>query len=863
MAPSPPTLAFLVDNLFDAFEEALWTSMVTAARDEGASLLCFLGGSLTPPGSRPRPGWGRNAVYDLVHPENVDGVIGLSNSVGCFLDDAELVRFYGRYAPLPILSLCRELAGMPSIVVDNQAGTRELLDHLIVHHGRRRIAFVRGPLTNTDAELRFQAYRESLDRHGIPFDPDLVCLGDFDRTSGIDAVGTLLDGRRARPDAVVAANDYMALYAMAELIRRGIDVPGEMVVAGFDDIVDAGNAVPSLTTVRQPLAEMGRAAVRRMLAMLRGDPAPPLEILPSRPVIRRSCGCHPALAGRRAPNIRLRRRGPETRLELAGILEQSAPELAGRLGVGGWAVELAGAFLRALDGPPDAFLEALERLVVRGLAHGVDPVRFHDVVHAALCAAGERTGADAKLLLVAESSARLVGDMAAHAQASVRIQAEEEARILRRMFLPVHLTEEGFRDVLLRELPTLGIRSFFLARFLDAEGRQAELRTSYDLEGRIQPPAKPAPFPSRRLLDGGFRLPGRHAHAVIPLHYIDERIGYALCEIGPMSPGVLEPLSTHTSTVLKVASLLQEVRCQASQLEAKVAERTRELREAQQQLLDTARQAGMAEMAVGVMHNVGNLLNSVSVCAEQIARRETSPHADGLRRAVELIASHRTDLADFFRLDARAALLPEYLGKVAQGVAQDCSLAREEAQQLLEKVGVVRDTIRGLQDLARDGRDRFLREDVDLRDLVDSVLETQAPLLIRHAVVLRKELGDPGPTLITDRPKLIHMLVNLVKNAVEAMRDTPGPRTLAVAAGLNGDRVRITVSDTGEGIPPENLDRVFSYGFTTKPDGHGFGLHTCALYAGHLGGSLAASSQGPGRGAVFTLELPREQDRGR
>ena len=344
---------------------------------------------------------------------------------------------------------------------------------------------------------------------------------------------------------------------------------------------------------------------------------------------------------------------------------------------------------------------------------------------------------------------------------------------------------------------------------------------------------------------------------MLPLHYRYEPIGFALCEIGAMTTSGYETLSTEISTVFEVSALLQEVRRHASELEAKVAERTRQLRDAQRQLLETAHQAGMAEVAVGVLHNVGNLLNSVSVCAEQIAGHGASAHAEGLRKAAALVADHRPDLAGFFSSDPRAGLLPDYLDRIAQALVRDDALARDEARQLLEKVEVIRDTIGALQSLAREGRAAVLREDIDLRTVVEAVLEIQAPLLARHGVTLRRQLGDHPLTLATDRAKLIHILVNVVKNAVEAMRSASGERTLTVAAALDGPgRLRAVVSDTGEGIPHHNLDRIFSYGFTTKPDGHGFGLHTCALYASQLGGSLSASSRGPDRGATFTLSLP-------
>jgi DNA-binding LacI/PurR family transcriptional regulator/signal transduction histidine kinase len=853
-----PTLAFLLDNLFDGFEESLFTAISSTARDHDASLVCYLGGSLTPARVTDREPWARNALFDLVTPESFDGVILLTGSVCIFLEDEELEQFLSRFAPMPVLSLCKVTANAPSVIVDNGAGIREVMDHLVGHHGRQRVAFIRGPATSADAEERYEAYRSSLARHGLPFDPAYVYDGDFQRASGIRAVQAFWDERGLRPDAIVAANDLMALFAMTELGRRGIDVPIEVAVTGFDDVAAATSSLPSLTTVRQPLEELGRLAVIRMLAMLRGEPVPKEDTLPSRMVVRRSCGCLPVLGRWRAQEVQVT--PAPTEIGLAAVLELAAPELSHRLGRGAWAQELARAFTESAEGAPDVLLEALEDVVIRGMDAGIDPMRFYDVVHAMLRhPRAQRAGAQ-QLAILAESTAQLVGTMAAQARTGERIQSAEETKILQHIFMPVYLTAEPFVKCLQDELPTLGLRRFFLCLFSDSTAREAELRMHYDLEGHLPLSRSADPFPATQLLPGGLRTAVRLSHVILPLHHLREKIGFAVCDVGPNSPGVYESLSTQVSSVLKFTSLVAEVRQQATVLEEKVEERTRELREAQRQLLETAHQAGMAEVAVGVLHNVGNLLNSVSVCAEEIAARADSSHAEGLKKALELLIEHRGDLVGFFSADPRAMLIPEYLEKVTTGVAEDRLRSREEAKQLLEKIAVIRDTIRALQDLARHGRQAVLREEVQVSGLVDAVIEIQQPLLLRHGVRLRREFERPLPGVVTERAKLIHVLVNLVKNAVEAMRSKPeGERVLTVGARIDhAGWVRITVADSGEGIAPENLSRIFSFGFTTKSDGHGFGLHSCALHARQLGGALHAASEGIGRGATFALVLPQE-----
>lgn len=318
-----------------------------------------------------------------------------------------------------------------------------------------------------------------------------------------------------------------------------------------------------------------------------------------------------------------------------------------------------------------------------------------------------------------------------------------------------------------------------------------------------------------------------------------------------------ESLTSQLSTVLKVTALVEEVRRHAEALEAKVEERTRQLREAQQHLVETAHKAGMAEVAVGVLHNVGNLLTSVHVCAEEISAAAAAAPVAGLLRANGLLAEHRTDLPGFFARDPRAALLPDYYDRVAAGLSADLDRIRGEAGELGDKTSLVRDSIKTLQEFARAGMDTLLWEEVDIPSLLDAALAIQATELLRHGVRTVREV-PALPPVVTHRARVVHVVVNLLKNAVEAMREVPeAARLLTVRAGAErGERVVISVSDTGAGIAPENLDRIFAYGFTTKVDGHGFGLHTAANTMTQLGGAIRAQSEGPGRGATFTVTLP-------
>ena len=522
----------------------------------------------------------------------------------------------------------------------------------------------------------------------------------------------------------------------------------------------------------------------------------------------------------------------------------------------GWADALAGALLADLDGGDAApFLDLVEQLVAKSLARGGEADRWHEALHdlVAELDPARRTAALSRRL---EGALTVVGGLATHAETARRLQADAEANILRRLFLPAHVQLDDTVRALRAELPSLGVGSHFLCR-LDAATRAASLVSHHDADGLVtlDDPC-PASFPAVQLVPG--RLSGRrHALAVLPLHYLDERFGYLLCAVGPMGCTAYESLTSQLSTVLKVTALVEEVRRHAEALEAKVEERTRQLREAQQHLVETAHKAGMAEVAVGVLHNVGNLLTSVHVCAEEISAAAAAAPVAGLLRANGLLAEHRADLPGFFARDPRAALLPDYYDRVAAGLSADLDRIRGEAGELGDKTSLVRDSIKTLQEFARAGMDTLLWEEVDIPSLLDAALAIQATDLLRHGVRTVREV-PALPPVVTHRARVVHVVVNLLKNAVEAMREVPeAARLLTVRAGAErGERVVISVSDTGAGIAPENLDRIFAYGFTTKVDGHGFGLHTAANTMTQLGGAIRAQSEGPGRGATFTVTLP-------
>jgi sigma-B regulation protein RsbU (phosphoserine phosphatase) len=220
------SIGVLVDFLEDSsYHWTLLRAATDAARDRGAHLVCFVGGVLGAPHGESGE---RNNVFELAHPKNIDALLLLSGPIGYRIGSDGLTRYCERFAPLPTCSIGIELDGISSVCIDNHSGMRAEMEHLITAHGIKRIAFIRGPELNAEADARYRTYLEVLQTSGIPFAPELVLAGDFIRGSGREAVCTLLDARKLPVHtigAIVGANDVMALDAIEELAKRGIRVP--------------------------------------------------------------------------------------------------------------------------------------------------------------------------------------------------------------------------------------------------------------------------------------------------------------------------------------------------------------------------------------------------------------------------------------------------------------------------------------------------------------------------------------------------------------------------------------------------------------------------------------------------------------
>ncbi len=274
----------------------------------------------------------------------------------------------------------------------------------------------------------------------------------------------------------------------------------------------------------------------------------------------------------------------------------------------------------------------------------------------------------------------------------------------------------------------------------------------------------------------------------------------------------------------------------------------------QTKLVKTSRIAGMAEVATGVLHNIGNVLNSVNVAVHMASDRVRKSSVSRLYKALGLIDKHKDDIARFMSEHPKGRRVPELLHKIADQLSAEKELVLDELESLQHNIDHIKKIVAAQQSLAKPVG---VYEPIQIDELLEEAIRINSVALSRHNVRVERQFFARD-TIVTDRHKAAQILINLIANAKDAVRgrDDEDRQVTIRCEHDEDDMVCIDIVDNGSGIEPQHIDKIFRYGFTTKEHGHGFGLHSAALAATELQGALTAQSQGPGHGATFSLRLP-------
>lgn len=295
-------------------------------------------------------------------------------------------------------------------------------------------------------------------------------------------------------------------------------------------------------------------------------------------------------------------------------------------------------------------------------------------------------------------------------------------------------------------------------------------------------------------------------------------------------------------------SLIVIVRDETARLDA-----AKQLAETNRRLIAASHSAGKAEVATGVLHNVGNVLNSVNVSAELLRSRMIKSPVAHLSKVSDVICQHEANLGEFFTNDRRGQHLPKFLKELTKSFEADRDAQLEELKSLAGNMGHIKEIVAMQQSFAKKRRSVDTVHPVDLFE--DAIKMNNVDLRLNGVEIVR-EFAHVG-AIETRKHDVLQILINLIRNAKQAVEmSEDSAKTIKLALTTDDKFVRFEVTDSGVGIAPENLMNVFQHGYTTKKTGHGFGLHSCANTANELGGAISVESRGHNLGATFIVELP-------
>ncbi len=529
----------------------------------------------------------RNHAHSLAQNKDIDVLIVIFSVLGNYATRENMIEFLDQYPKVPIVHIGVPIPQAHNILIDGTAGLEALISHMIEDHGHRRLAFIRGIAGHEEAEQRYQVYINALEKYNIPFDPDLVTPGDFIFSSGQKAVALLMDERGVEFDAIVAANDNMAIGALRELQRRGVKIPQQVAIVGFDDTDDARSTIPPLTTVRQPLYKQGQQAALAAIALLAGETVPENTFLPGEMVVRQSCGCMSQTIQQAIVTLSDTDRVVTDDQDLAALLETCHDQLLLEMETAvdptqsqettAQIPQLIDSFNADLvNGTFDTFLPTLEKLLqnviqVNGNIHvwqnGISAMR--QIILPLL--------RQPNLIIHAENlwgQGRVaIGEITDRTVLATLYQSEFLSYALNEMGTQLGTSQNIVEmcDLLFEFLPKLGIPQCYLSLFENAttSTKQARLILAYDENGRSTLPPEGILFQSNQLVPPDIFPKDKALHLMAQtLYFQDTLLGFVLFNTNKLLEGMLyETLRVQLSSTF-MSNLAKQGEKQALQLRA-------------------------------------------------------------------------------------------------------------------------------------------------------------------------------------------------------------------------------------------------------------------------------------------------------
>lgn len=785
-----------------------WDGVLKAAQDLDVNLITYIGGILNSPEGYESQS---NVLYQMVDREKIDALIIWPLTIGMCVTREEMEAFLRQYQQFPLVSVESSYDGIPSVLQSDYLGLRELIVHLVTSHQISRIAFLRGPDNNTAAEKRYRSYQGVLQELNLPFDKKLVST-PVKWSRGADAIKELLDDRRLKPgidfEAIIAANSTIMIDALPVLHERGIKIPDDLRVVGFDNLYQSKATYPPLTVAFSNFQDLSRKAVEIALDMLNGKAVPEKTIIPTRLLIRRSCGCCWKTLENGLKNGLVM---DEEDFSASVVKERIVAELI-QTGIESlkavqWGEKLVKDFSSELKNSSGIFIKTLTELMEQiNVISGEEFIYWQNIL--------------SELQRITESSFSNDYDIDRRAnetlhQARIIVNEISERKLVEKGILNKYKTDilqeigasliatfnlDQIKNLMLKELPRLGIPACYLSLYENSEAplEWSRLIWAFNQKGLIDIPEGGIRFPSSSLLPDGI-LPEDQRYSIVvePLYFEKEQIGFVIFKCGPEDGLIYTVLRTMLSNAIWGANLLQKQQQTEEDLKKKAAELARS-------------NAELEQFAYIVSHDLQEPLRKILAFGERF--KKVCPK----------------------NLNEKAL---DYLGRMQSAASSMQGLIND-----LLSYSRVTTKVRTF-------------EKVNLTEICREVLSDLEPRIMQSkAQVMHGDL----PVIVADPLQMRQLFQNLLVNALKFQRNDTIP-VVKVYPTLTRDSVEIIIEDNGIGIAKEYQQRIFGvferlHGRNVY-EGSGIGLAICKKIVDRHGGKIMIQSEVE-KGSKFIVRLP-------
>lgn len=838
------TIGFLDENLYNEFYSQMMPGIYNAAQKCQVDIIRFTYYPFHFAYDTTRQ---VNMVLNLISQFNLDGLLFLGWAKAGALHNYE--EFTTRFNSIPVLSIGTGFEDIPYVYSPGNHYIREVILHLINTHHFKRIVYL-APAT---PDNRNETYLETMNEYGIYY-PELY-INELD-LAGVTlparakrALEILFDERQVTFDAIISLYSEETAYLLEGLNQRGFRVPQDIAVTSYEERDNTKYSSPGLTTVYYPWIELGYYGCMKLVQLLSEGHIPFSTEVPGKVIYRNSCGCLSSsivAAGKYHVEAIWKSLADLTPLEQKKIISEmdaTFPNMGFDFKV------LLEAFLQDFKTKThQVFLMELA-IQLRQITFNYQQTNIKDVVSVFRAALLPYIINNPSALLWSGNVFQQAQVMTWEKLTNIYSSAKVKAKILNQtlheisQILITSFSTDNLLDSLAQNFPKLRIPSCYIFIFnsiLDQDEVHKDLFDDCRLafaysENQRHPTGTTKPVVLKQMLSDILGRQGTARTTLMHLlHVTDEFMGFILFEPGPMDQMLYQTLAAHISIALQGALLLEK------------------LDASYQKLAQQAHREGMADISIEILHNIGNILNSINVSVNLMKNASDTLLIPYLLKANDMLTANLDDLENFIHNDPKAKKLMQFYIKLGESFTDFKEQVLYNANRLDDKVSSIVDMISAQQNYAGIKENK---EKLDIASVLDDAVKLMAESLDNYQIKITKNY-QAKPQILVQRMKLFHILLNLISNAKEAMMETEiNERRLSFTICEDELGKYIRIQDSGDGFTGNLLEKIFEYGYIKPKNGHELGLHSCAKYMTEMGGKIWAESDGPGKGTTFVLQF--------